>query len=378
MLNRRLIRIRAMQALYAYEQSRKANFLLAEDLIKESFLPDLNSMEFQDKEKLKGLSKLGIQIFQEEFSIESNKEDFEAPPAVTKAINEARAFYLNKCKQDFEQMTLRTLKEADKVFEVYLKLLNLYLALSDLAAADKKFGGKSRLGDNKLLKELRENSSFELQVLRNDATWTEEREFVRDLYKVLSSNEKYLTYCERVNHTMEEEIGILKYLIKNVFLKNEVSVTYFEKYHLYFSEDKETLRSMVSHTFQNFEEDGELNIAQPSDEWQERKDFLMKLFKECVKREEELMELILPKLVNWEYERVADADKILLRMALVEFMEFPSIPIKVTINEIIEIAKNYSTPKSGTFINGVLDNLSKELTTSGEIRKSGRGMLDNK
>src|SRR5690606_31396612 len=106
MLNRRLIRIRAMQALYAYEQSRKANFLLAEDLIKESFAPDLNSMKVQDRAKLQGLAKLGIQLLHDEFAINGNKEDFEAPKEVKDAVTTAKRFYLNKNKEDYEQMTL--------------------------------------------------------------------------------------------------------------------------------------------------------------------------------------------------------------------------------------------------------------------------------
>lgn len=379
MLNRRLIRIRAMQALYAYEQSRKANLLLAEDLIKETFLPDLNSMEVQDRPKLKGLTELSIKVLHEELSIEEQTEDFEAPAEVQRAVREAKNLYNNKNKQDFDQMALRSVREADKVFEVYLKMLNLYLALADMAQNDRTHEGKSRLSDNKLLKVLAENKEFEILSLKAVATWKEEKDFVKETYKkVLKDNARYQEYCSKVNHTMDEELGMLKYLVKNIFLKNDLVGGYFERYHLYFSEDKETLRAMVSHTFQNYDEEYGLEIAKPNEEWQERKDFLSRLFKQCIQREDELNEYILPKLKNWEYDRVADADKILMRMALIEFMEFPSIPIKVTINEIIEIAKNYSTPKSGVFMNGVLDALSKELVRSGEIRKSGRGMLDNK
>src|SRR5690606_39265110 len=133
------------------------------------------------------------------------------------------------------------------------------------------------------------------------------------------------------------------------------------------------LRAMVAHTFQDYEETGRLSISEPDEEWEERKDFLKTLFVKSIDDEDELMEYILPNLKNWEYERVADTDKILLKMALVEMMEFSSIPVKVTINEIIEIAKNYSTPKSSLFINGILDKVSRELTASGKIRKSGRG-----
>jgi N utilization substance protein B len=379
MLNRRLIRIRAMQALYAYEQSRKANFLLAQDIIRERFMPDLNSMEKQDKTKLAGMTSLGIQMLEEKFAVIKTKEDFEAPPAIEKVVRDASGIYVVNNRNDRQQMALRILKDADKVFDVYFKLLSLYLALADLAEKDKEHEGKSRLGDLRLLKELRIHPEYELGILKRSAKWDDEQEIVRDIYrKVLKVNSKYIEYCSKINHTIEEEINLIKYLVKNIFIKSPESVAYFERFHLYWPEDKETLRSMVARTFQDYEENGKLSIAEPDEEWEERKDFLKILFTKTIEDEDELMELILPNLRNWEYERVADTDKILLKMALTEMTEFSSIPVKVTINEIIEIAKNYSTPKSSLFINGILDRLSKDLTSSGKIRKSGRGMLDNK
>jgi len=378
MLNRRLIRIRAMQSLYAYEQSRKANFLLAQDLIHAEFAPDLNSMEFQDKVKLQGLSKLALQQLADDFSIYPTEDDFEQPIKVKNIVKEASDFYVDKNRIDYQGLVIRVIKEADKVFDMYTMLLGLYLALAEMAEKDKTFEGKSKLGSNKLLKELKENKALELMVIRQTFRWERETNFLKSLYnQVLKVNAKYIEYCSKRNHTLEEEIALLKYMVKNIFLKNDLSSDFFEKEHLYWSEDKETLRAMVAHTFQNYEQSG-LNIASPDEAWQERKDFLLTLFKNSIVEEKELMQHIMPSLKNWEYERIAETDKVLLKMALVEMKEFSAIPIKVTINEIIEIAKEYSTPKSGLFVNGVLDKLSKLLVVNGEIKKSGRGMLDNK
>jgi N utilization substance protein B len=379
MLNRRLIRIRAMQSLYAFEQSRKANYLLAKEVIEDAFRPDLNSMEVQDKSKLQGYTKLGIQQLQEDLSFEGNQDDFESPKVVQKVVSEAGRLYKNKTKQDFDSQVLRTLREADKVFELYNMLLNLYLALAQMADKDLEHPGKSRLSSNKIVKELSVHAGFENQTFRQQFRWENEIAFIKSLYnQVLKINPKYIEYCEKRNHTLEEDIALLKYLVKNVFIKNELAVNFFEGEHLYWSEDKEILRAMVAHTFQNFENSQELNIAIPDDTWQERKDFLMTLFKNSINEEKELMTLIMPSLKNWDYDRIAETDKILLKIALVELMEFPGIPVKVTINEIIEIAKNYSTPKSGQFVNGVLDKISKDLVSNGQIKKSGRGMMDNK
>jgi N utilization substance protein B len=368
-----------MQSLYAYEQSRKANYLLAQEVIQEAFAPNLNSVQVQDKVKLQGLTKLGLQQLQEDLSFDNSDDDFESPPAVQKTVNEATRLYHQKNKQDFDSQILRTLREADKVFELYNMLMNLYVALAQMADKDIEHPGKSRLSSNKIVKELASHAGLENQTFRQAFRWGNEIDFIKSLYnQVLKVNPKYIEYCEKRNHTLEEDIALLKYLIKNVFIKNELATNFFDSHHLFWSEDKETLRAMVAHSFQDFETTQELNIAQSDETWQERKDFLMVLFKNSINEEEELMKIIMPSLKNWEYDRIAETDKILLKIALVELMEFPAIPVKVTINEIIEIAKNYSTPKSGQFVNGVLDKLSKDLIQNGQIKKSGRGMMDNK
>lgn len=97
-----------------------------------------------------------------------------------------------------------------------------------------------------------------------------------------------------------------------------------------------------------------------------------------VENDDENKNLIAKRTQNWDIERIAQTDKIILSMAITEMKNFPSIPVKVSINEYIDISKTYSTPKSKQFVNGLLDVLAKELTEKGEIRKSGRGLLDNK
>src|SRR5690606_8688477 len=112
--------------------------------------------------------------------------------------------------------------------------------------------------------------------------------------------------------------------------------------------------------------------------WEEDKEFFQNIFNLSVESEDEYKDLIAVNTKNWDIERVASTDKIIITMALTEMAHFPSIPIKVSINEYIDISKTYSTPKSKQFVNGLLDVLAKELTESGKIRKSGRGLLDNK
>ncbi|EIM78788.1 NusB antitermination factor [Nitritalea halalkaliphila LW7] len=112
--------------------------------------------------------------------------------------------------------------------------------------------------------------------------------------------------------------------------------------------------------------------------WEEDKEFFQNIVNFTIANEDNHRDLIAKKTENWDIERVALTDKIILSMALTEMKQFPSIPTKVSINEYIDISKHYSTPKSKQFVNGLLDVLSKELTEAGEIRKSGRGLLDNR
>ena len=107
----------------------------------------------------------------------------------------------------------------------------------------------------------------------------------------------------------------------------------------------------------------------------EDKDFVRDLFRKTVLNEKELAKTYDDKTPNWDVERIAEIDTIILKMAICELLKFPSIPTKVTINEYLEIAKEYSTPKSSIFINGILDNLVKEFTQDGKLKKSGRGLL---
>lgn len=368
-----------MQALYAHKQAKGANFQLSKDYIAEQFLPDLNSMEYQDKEKLEGKKKLCTMIFEESHNLQKSEEDFETPAELKNTLMQAELQYRDRNKKDFANYKLKAIKEVDKVYDHYIAILHLFLSLAKAAEEDPKLTTKSNLSKNKILIELAKDEELQHQILKRSISFEEEDGLVSKFYRhALKTNAKYEEYCDRVNHTAEEELGILKYLIKNIILKNELSLAYFERDYIYFGEDKETLRSMTVHTFNPYLNGQAVKVIELDDEWQEKKDFMLTLYTECIENEKELLELIMPKLKNWEYDRIADTDKILLRMAVVEMMNFPSIPVKVTINEIIEISKSYSTPRSGQFINGVLDTLSKELVDKGIVKKSGRGMLDNK
>lgn len=379
MLNRRLIRIRAMQALYAYEIAKEANFELAKEVIAETFAPDLNSMEKQDKAKLNALNQLGQKILTEKYALQPSSEPLEATEEVLNAVSKAKDFFEMKNRKDFDYYTQRTMVEAEQVYDLYLQLLTLFVELAKRSQEDAKHEGITRLSDNALIKVLRQNKQLETLLHRRGSDWEKEAGLVTKLYReVLRNNPRYLEYCQTSASSLEDDFALLKYMLKNIFIKNEIIVGYFEREHLFWQNDVEKLRSMVTHTLQSYVEEGELKIETLDENWNESREFLRILFRKTIEENNELTRIMIPKLKNWDVERVAIIDKILIRMGIIELISFPSIPIKVTINEIIEIAKSYSSEKSGIFINGILDSISKDLQKEGKIRKSGRGMLDNK
>ena len=142
-------------------------------------------------------------------------------------------------------------------------------------------------------------------------------------------------------------------------------------------ENKDIIKSLINKTLKSISADGAV-LAPLSYQWEEDKQFFLDIFDHTIKHESWAEKLIAESAKNWETDRIAQVDMILLKMALSEMINFPSIPVKVTINEYIELSKKYSTPKSKKFVNGILDVLANDLMANGTIKKSGRGLIDNK
>jgi N utilization substance protein B len=171
-----------------------------------------------------------------------------------------------------------------------------------------------------------------------------DKKFVVDLFeKIIAPNEKLYTYLEDFKLTWVDDIPV----VNTQILKELKQI----------SEEENDFR--VSKLFKD----------------EEDKEFASLLLKKTALNESELAKEFIDKTPNWDIDRIAELDTIILKMAICEMLKFPSIPLKVTINEYVEIAKEYSTPKSSIFINGILDNLVKEFQALDKIKKSGRGLL---
>jgi N utilization substance protein B len=196
---------------------------------------------------------------------------------------------------------------------------------------------------------------------------------------VIRQDNEYLVYLDKKSPTTDDQKKFINHIFKKVILGKSVINEYFEEEVLRWAEDKEIVKGLVEKTVKSYDgAGGDMSLFTLSVNWDEDKDFMERLYGVASELDPQYKELIAQNTRNWEVDRLPLTDRMILEMAIAELLEFPNIPVKVTINEYIELAKNYSTPKSRQFINGILDVIAKELKDHGAIKKSGRGLIDNK
>lgn len=222
----------------------------------------------------------------------------------------------------------------------------------------------TKLTGNKIVWKILEDPSFKEALAKLKPQLIINKELVRRTYLKLGETPEYKAYINKPGRDNKEEKEILEFVLDKLMLADENFTSYIEE------------------NFSNWDDDGEMviqllvNILQKpgSADFKEmisseKKDFAVNLLKTALEKSEYLQSLIIPKLKNWDPERIALLDMILMKMGVSEFLYFETIPPKVTINEYIDLAKEYSTPQSGQFVNGILDNIHKELVAQGKMQK---------
>lgn len=390
MINRRSLRIKAFKNLYAFESCKGANYLMGLDILDKEFSPDLNSMEIVDKDELDRKKQLALEDFNLHFDRENTDKNYN--PEVESEVQDALDYVEKQNKADFKRLSKDLLEEADRVTKDHLTIISL---LEEMVFINKRLSDEKKslanilgekvqsntnLFENKVAAKIKNSESYQKLKKSLKISWNSKTDEVRDWYKgILNKDETFKAYNEKESANYEEDWGILDYICRTIIFKNDVFVSYFEDLDLDWSENKPIVRSLVLKTLKSVkEEPDEFHVADISYNWEDDSEYVIELFKRTVLEDEYLESLLRGKLQNWDIERVAMTDKILLKVALAELIYFPSIPTKVTINEFIEVSKTFSTPKSKKFVNGILDGLSTDLVDKGIIKKSGRGLIDNK
>lgn len=368
-----------MQSLFALQQCKEATFELCQEKIGEAFLPDLNSMEVQNKELLNQQKKEAIELFKKAFAEGETKVDHE-DAKIKKAVNEAFTFYAAQVKKDTDFFRKNLVIEVEKIYELYIAALALITVFAELAEADKKVSHKNFVS-NTWIKALRSSEALKKDALKLGRHWQNEAEKTRLWFRdVVRQDNEYLNYLDRKNPSFDDQKKFVSHLFKKVVLGKTVINDYFEEEVLRWAEDKDIVKALVEKTVKSYEPEKqkEISLHTLSLNWDDDKEFIDTLYKTGTSLPDEHKELIANNTRNWEVERLPLTDRIILEMAIAELISFRNIPVKVTINEYIELAKTYSTPKSRQFVNGILDVIAKELQESGGIKKTGRGLIDNK
>lgn len=394
MLNRRILRVKAFQNLYAFEQCKGSNLTIARDFIRESFLPDLNSMEVQDKPALIKDSDEAIKLFDQNLENESVLKSSTAKPKIKQVVLEAIKRFHAATEKDRQFMLKNMIVSAERIPHLYLLAIELLQAFAKHVEKEiekkKKlakdnpiaFANEMNLANNKVLRRIRESPAYLAAIARNnvhlDDIELELKEWFRDYIK---TSETYQAYLQLVDPSLDQDYEATDELLKKVIFKNEVFLNFFSEKDLNWTENKSVVRSLASKVLKNAsnpEQSESDQLPEIAINWEEDKEFFQNIFNFTIENIDSSKAMIAQKTKNWDIDRLAFTDKIIISMAIAEMKNFPSIPVKVSINEYIDISKTYSTPKSKQFVNGLLDVLAKELTDSGQIRKSGRGLLDNK
>jgi transcription antitermination factor NusB len=274
--------------------------------------------------------------------------------------------------QDLYLIMLSSLIEICKKETVFLHLSSQkHLATKEERNPNEKFI------KNRIFQILAENNSLSIALEnRSINNWELNDDYIILLLNAIKESELYVKYMSNPASTFEEDKDFIVDIFSEVIVPNEKLYDYLEDDKLTWIDDIPLVNTHIVKQLKAIKQGEDDNFRVPKlYKDNEDKAYVKDLFRKTILNESELAKEYVDKTPNWDSERIAEIDTIILKMAICEFLKFPSIPVKVTLNEYLELAKEYSTPKSSIFINGILDNLVKELEGNKRIVKIGRGLM---
>lgn len=291
-------------------------------------------------------------------------------------------------EESLAQAETELMFSVSKSYDLYHFLLLLVLEIADLAsekidlALQKRMPShadlnpKRRFIDNQLISQLRKNIDFKDYISSKKLSWVNNPHIPRLLYNKMLVWEVYEEYMNAESNNYQSDKKFITRLITDFFSNSEDLQSNLEEQSIYWNDDMEYISSMVEKTLKKFKADsGEKMALMPLFKNAEDEEFVKILFRKSIVHSKKCSELIDKNTTNWEVDRIALMDILVMQLAITEILEFPEIPVKVTLNEYIEIAKYYCTSKSSTFVNGILDNIVKEIREEGLFNKFGRGLV---
>jgi N utilization substance protein B len=278
-----------------------------------------------------------------------------------------------------------------KSYELYHYLLLLVIDIADIAgekidqALQKRMptpedlNPPRRFVDNEVIEQLRKSKALNDYISSKKLSWINNSHVPRLLYNRMIVWDVYDEYMKSPTRNYQSDKKFIIRLITELFMTSEDLGSNLEEQSIYWNDDMEYIVAMVEKTLKKFKADSGENTSMMSlYKNEEDAEFVKILFRKAIVNSEKCSKLIDKNTTNWEVERIALMDILVMQLAITEILEFPEIPVKVTLNEYIEIAKYYCTSKSSTFVNGILDNIVKEIREEGLFNKFGRGLVGEK
>ncbi|MGI5914157.1 MAG: transcription antitermination factor NusB [Bacteroidales bacterium] len=277
----------------------------------------------------------------------------------------------------------------EKTYELYHLLFLLLIEIHDIAIdkieqakhknipTQEDLNPNYRFVENRVLAQLRNNETLGRYAEEKKLSWVNYRHVVRSIYNEMVEWDIYNQYMNAPLNNYQSDKKFIVQMVTKLFPVLDELENSLEEMSIYWNDDMEYVAVMVGKTIRKFKAgDRSIKEFMPLFKSEDDLDFVKILFRKAVLNGGKYLELIDKHTTNWEVERIALMDILVMQMAINEIVEFSDIPVKVTLNEYIEIAKYYCTSKSATFVNGILDNIVKEIKETGMFSKSGRGLVD--
>lgn len=275
-----------------------------------------------------------------------------------------------------------------KAYELYHYLFALVIEIADYAEGRieikknkhqpsyDELHPNTKFISNQLINQLRSNRQLNAYIEQKKLNWKENPELIKELYLLMIDSDIYEIYMADPVRSYRDDRKFIEKLFSKIILLSEDLYIVLEEKSIYWNDDVEFVISMIVKTFKRFNElSDESQKLMPLYKDQEDKDFTKELLRKAIINHDELRELIKEHSKNWDVDRIAFMDILIMQLAITEFLYFPTIPTKVSLNEYIELSKFYSTEKSRNFINGILDKTLKDLKRLNKVNKSGRGLI---
>lgn len=305
-------------------------------------------------------------------------------------VMQALYAYFQGDVSDIRQAEKRLFVDVGKIYDLYIYLMQLLLEVrshAERVIEDSKLKRLPTAEDltpnlkfiqNKFLQKLADNKRLQSEVRNRKVSWQDEGEMVKKMFNLIKTSEEYADYMKSDNESFRSHKSFIEDVYKHFIAGFELMHSMFEERNINWADDIDFVHAMVVKTISNYSESNspEEGLLELYKDEKDDKAFMSELLTKTILHDKENAKFVAEKTKNWEVDRIALMDILLMKMAITEVLRISNVPVKVSLNEYIEISKMYSTPKSKIFINGVLDKLVADFKEKELIKKTGRGLVE--